>query len=175
MANVAYGLSTPHGDDWRDRAACRNPAYDPEIFFHGTDTALSRAMSDLAKAICGRCPVLADCRQWVAAHPQEFGVWAQMTPPERRARRVAGTRWCYCGKPFTPTVANPVGASCPNCERANAGNAANASRSSGSYRCGRNHEMTPENTSSNGNGATKCKRCSAEQKAESRAAARAAS
>ena len=41
--------------DWRDSAACKG--MDPDLFFGGK----GRGANDHARAICGRCPVRADC------------------------------------------------------------------------------------------------------------------
>lgn len=40
-----------------------------------------------AKAICGTCPVLSDCRAYALADPSLVGVWGATTPAERRQLR----------------------------------------------------------------------------------------
>jgi WhiB family redox-sensing transcriptional regulator len=69
--------------DWSDRAACLTA--EPETFFPvGTG---GHAVDDVAaaKAICRRCPVLDDCRDYALATRQPFGVWGGLDEEERRA------------------------------------------------------------------------------------------
>ncbi len=67
---------------WEDEARCN--AYDPEIFF------APRARSERrAKAICGKCPVTAQCLDYAVASRMDFGVWGGLTGRERRALRAA--------------------------------------------------------------------------------------
>jgi WhiB family redox-sensing transcriptional regulator len=54
--------------DWRQLAACYGK--DPELW-HSTDPA----ETEVAVAVCRRCPVVADCRSWALDTGQEFGVW----------------------------------------------------------------------------------------------------
>lgn len=67
--------------DWSSRAACAGV---PTNVFFPENGVYPYA----AKAICARCPVIAECRQ---AHPNPgvFGVYWNTTPEERRrlARR----------------------------------------------------------------------------------------
>lgn len=66
---------------------------DPELFFppdrkHGWSP-------EPAKAVCRRCPIIAECKEWaVAAGPCLYGVYGATTPTERDAirakRREAG-------------------------------------------------------------------------------------
>jgi WhiB family redox-sensing transcriptional regulator len=58
--------------NWRSLAACRNTP-DPDIFFPMDGT---RAAAGAAKAICRRCPVLADCRSWALTH-EAYGIWGR--------------------------------------------------------------------------------------------------
>lgn len=53
---------------------------DPEIF-HPEKGGNHRE----AKAICGRCPVVAECRDWAIATQQQHGVWGGLSGKERRA------------------------------------------------------------------------------------------
>ncbi|MFF3443592.1 WhiB family transcriptional regulator [Streptosporangium sp. NPDC002721] len=69
---------------WDKNAACKRE--DPELFFplsYASDTPQVMA----AKAICRHCPILTACRAYVTAHPQDDGIWAALTPRERRAHR----------------------------------------------------------------------------------------
>lgn len=57
---------------------------DPEIFFP------ERGMpATAAKKVCRRCPIIDQCRIWVTANPQPYGVWAGMSAGERRRRALA--------------------------------------------------------------------------------------
>jgi WhiB family redox-sensing transcriptional regulator len=73
------------GGDWRHRSACRGE--DPELFFPIGNTGPALLQIEEAKAVCGRCPVLAECRAWVLANPRlvEFGVFGGLSEDERRA------------------------------------------------------------------------------------------
>ncbi len=70
--------------DWRSRAACRN-APDPELFFP-LDTAPGARQVAAAKAICARCPVLAECRSWAISH-EAYGIWGGLTEHQRARLR----------------------------------------------------------------------------------------
>jgi WhiB family redox-sensing transcriptional regulator len=84
--------------DWRHKAVCRDE--DPELFFPLGDKFLdtSNPASPLAqqiteaKAICSRCPVILDCRNWARAAGMT-GIWGGLTEDERNvlpapARRI---------------------------------------------------------------------------------------
>lgn len=78
-ARTAYGLSRL-GDDWRERAACRD--VDPDLFF-----PLSEAEGDPAKAICRACPVRRQCRDWAINVGEAFGIWGGLSERERKRIR----------------------------------------------------------------------------------------
>lgn len=40
--------------------------------------------NDQAATVCVACPALRDCAAYVMAHPEPAGVWAAMTPKQRR-------------------------------------------------------------------------------------------
>ena len=66
--------------DWTG-AACRE--VDAEIFYPpGRHTKASTAA---AKAVCGTCPILADCRAYALTTVQEWGVWGGLDETERRS------------------------------------------------------------------------------------------
>lgn len=78
---------------WDKDAACK--LEDPELFFLLT-YASDQPQVQKAKKVCGKCPILQICAAYVAANPQDDGIWAGQTPRERRdARRST----------FTPTPA----------------------------------------------------------------------
>jgi WhiB family redox-sensing transcriptional regulator len=73
--------------DWRSRAACRN--IDPELFFPEGSTGPALQATELAKRICGTCPVQTWCLRWALDHRAAFGVWGGHTEDERRSLRHA--------------------------------------------------------------------------------------
>lgn len=69
--------------DWQNDAACRS--HDPQWWF---PEGWSKEKSyRIARAVCVRCPVIADCLRQVLAHPEPIGMWAGLTPDERHALR----------------------------------------------------------------------------------------
>lgn len=42
-----------------------------------------------AKAVCGRCPVLKECRKHALELPEEYGIWGGLTEEERIAIRAS--------------------------------------------------------------------------------------
>lgn len=78
LARVAEGEPGP----WRKRAACAGQvaAMFPE---RGQPAAPARAL-------CRSCPVLDECRAWVATVPEQVGIVADTSARERmRARAIA--------------------------------------------------------------------------------------
>jgi WhiB family redox-sensing transcriptional regulator len=74
--------------DWRDEARCRDE--DPDLFFPVGSGAPAMLQTERAKAVCHRCPVMRECRQWALATGQEVGVWGGLGEDElRTARRQA--------------------------------------------------------------------------------------
>ncbi|MER6961641.1 MULTISPECIES: WhiB family transcriptional regulator [unclassified Streptomyces] len=70
---------------WRERAACLR--VDPDLFFPVGHTGPALDQIDEAKAVCGRCPVMEQCRDWAVEVGQVEGIWGGMTESERRALR----------------------------------------------------------------------------------------
>ncbi|OLT01440.1 hypothetical protein BJF90_32015 [Pseudonocardia sp. CNS-004] len=98
--------------DWRHIAACTQA--DPELFFPTAVAGPALASQEAAaKAVCQRCPVLAQCRRWAVAQ-LPHGVAGGLTEDERRALRAGGTS--------SQTASPPVNAT--RRERAAAGRAA---------------------------------------------------
>jgi WhiB family redox-sensing transcriptional regulator len=73
--------------DWRDRSACLDE--DPELFFPIGNTGPALVQVEEAKAVCARCPVLEQCRNWAMENPKltEYGVFGGMSEDERRSLR----------------------------------------------------------------------------------------
>ncbi|WP_253781398.1 WhiB family transcriptional regulator [Nonomuraea roseoviolacea] len=71
-------------------AACRG--HNPELFFPIGNAGPALTQVEQAKRICRGCPALEGCAAWVAANPQDDGIWAATTPAERRALTGASER-----------------------------------------------------------------------------------
>ena len=68
--------------EWLATARCIGE--DPELFFPVGSTDLALAQTERAKRICGRCPVVLECREWSLATAQDAGVWGGLSEEERR-------------------------------------------------------------------------------------------
>ena len=66
---------------WMSRGACR--AEDPEIFFPTAAAGPVLAQVRSAKAVCGRCPVRANCLSYAGMTGQDDGIWGGTTKEER--------------------------------------------------------------------------------------------
>jgi WhiB family redox-sensing transcriptional regulator len=84
VANVRQ-LPGPRTDawDWQLRGACRG--MDNAVFFHPErERGAAKDDRDLrAKAVCGTCPVIAQCRQHALTVGEPYGVWGGLTAAER--------------------------------------------------------------------------------------------
>lgn len=65
------------------RAACAN--VEPELFW--PMSYANEAEVERARAVCRRCPLQPDCAEHAIEHELDHGLWAGMTPDERRAER----------------------------------------------------------------------------------------
>ncbi len=75
---------------WFTDAACRRPEHQAVAFFPTRGQPVGPALQ-----LCGRCPVLTDCRAWATADPdptEGCGVAGGLTAPARRAARLARRR-----------------------------------------------------------------------------------
>jgi hypothetical protein len=83
------GTRAPNGGagrDWRDRAACRGST-DAELFFPTAEAGPARAAQvAAAKAICARCPVIAECLAEALVRIP-YGICGGLTESERRRLR----------------------------------------------------------------------------------------
>lgn len=68
-------------------AACREPGVDADLFFPVGDLGPAVREVAAAKAVCARCPLVAQCRDWALASAEPEGIWGGMTPAERRVAR----------------------------------------------------------------------------------------
>jgi WhiB family redox-sensing transcriptional regulator len=69
--------------DWQGAAACRG--MDSEVFFHPSAERARgrRARIQAAKAVCGTCPVIAQCLAHALAVREPYGVWGGRSEDER--------------------------------------------------------------------------------------------
>ena len=70
---------------WMSRGACQSE--DPELFFPLSPLGPGLAQLAVAKAVCGRCRVRAECLRFALSTGQEYGVWGGMSEEERTAMR----------------------------------------------------------------------------------------
>lgn len=70
--------------EWQYQGACRD--LDTERFFHpeGERGGTRRRRDEAAKAICVKCPVINQCREYALAAHEPYGVWGGLTQEERR-------------------------------------------------------------------------------------------
>ncbi|MET9605984.1 WhiB family transcriptional regulator [Streptomyces sp. NPDC006512] len=71
--------------NWRDEAACRWE--DPDLFFPVGSSGPALLQVEEAKAVCHRCPVMAECLRWALEGGQDLGVCGGMSEEERRTVR----------------------------------------------------------------------------------------
>lgn len=73
---------------WRQHAACHGE--DPELFYPEQNQRHPDYVPPIVAAICGACPVKADCLGWGIQH-EALGVWGGSSPAWRhRLRQAAG-------------------------------------------------------------------------------------
>lgn len=77
--------------EWYRDAACRSH-HPIEFFGEDKDEHTSKHAADMsfeeverAKAVCGDCPVMEECREYALINFIDYGVWGQMTHRERLA------------------------------------------------------------------------------------------
>lgn len=77
-------IPVPHAErsGWMLRGACRSE--DPELFFPISAAGPGLAQVSSAKAVCGRCPVRANCLSY-ALITRPDGIWGGTTREERWA------------------------------------------------------------------------------------------
>jgi WhiB family redox-sensing transcriptional regulator len=68
---------------WELSAACVGT--DTSAFYpaDGERAVSRRVREEKARAICGRCPVIAECLQWAIATNEPWGLWGGMSSDER--------------------------------------------------------------------------------------------
>lgn len=68
---------------WMADGACRR--VDPELFYHPVNERgeSARQRDAYAKAVCGNCPVAAQCLAYALEAREPYGVWGGLTEEER--------------------------------------------------------------------------------------------
>lgn len=56
---------------------------DPDDWYADTRTTADRERRAAAKAVCGRCRVVEECRAWSLAVREPYGVWGGLDEDER--------------------------------------------------------------------------------------------
>jgi WhiB family redox-sensing transcriptional regulator len=85
---AVFQAASALNSSWHEEAACRAPGVDPELFFPVGETGPALRLIRQAKAVCARCPVSDQCREWALRAGEPDGIWGGMTTAERqRARR----------------------------------------------------------------------------------------
>ena len=78
--------------DWRSQGACLSA--DPDLFFPISPGGASQRQVRRAKAVCGTCPVQAECLAFAVETRQVHGVWGGLGEEElarlRRGLRAPG-------------------------------------------------------------------------------------
>ena len=67
---------------WAELAACKDE--DPELFFPISEVGPGARQTSHAKAVCGRCPVRAECLGYALDNGLDHGVFGGYTAVERR-------------------------------------------------------------------------------------------
>ena len=72
---------------WQDRAACKGA--DVVLFFgpDGERQPERDIRERKAKALCGSCPVRAECLGYAVSRPEKYGTWGGLNEDERSAER----------------------------------------------------------------------------------------
>ena len=94
---------------WANVALCKKASPD-ELFVRGAE-------QHKAKAVCGACPVRAECLAEALDNEIEWGVWGGLTERERRAllrKRPNVTSWRSCWRPPSPSTRPPASLSLPD-------------------------------------------------------------
>ena len=85
MATTAVPARWGAPDDWRPLARCRD--HDTNFFFPIGVTGPAIEHIAAAKAVCGECPVQAECLEFALDSNQQYGVWGGASEEERLVMR----------------------------------------------------------------------------------------
>jgi len=71
--------------NWQQEGSCRD--LPSEMFFHpdGERGPRRRNRENVAKAVCGTCPVLDACRKHALAVQEPYGIWGGLSEDDRVA------------------------------------------------------------------------------------------
>lgn len=69
---------------------------DPELWF---STHESGAKYKMARNLCNRCPVRAQCLEYALSNEEEFGMFGGLTPKERHKLKMKGREGLGRGRP----------------------------------------------------------------------------
>lgn len=85
MAEITVHRPVAEVWEWQFDGLCR--ALSPEMFFHpeGERGSARRIRDRAAKEVCGRCPVMQQCREHAISVREPYGVWGGMSEDERLA------------------------------------------------------------------------------------------
>lgn len=82
--------------EWMDDAECRTPPVGVSretwvnLFVRTKEVenpAYERSVYARARAVCERCPVIGECREYALARPEPHGMWGGLSPNQRKAIR----------------------------------------------------------------------------------------
>ena len=79
--SLSSGVALPR-EGWKRRGSCRN--VDMELFFGPDNAPMPKEQVERAREVCRQCPVWQDCLVSSAENDESYGVWAALTPDERR-------------------------------------------------------------------------------------------
>lgn len=87
LTNLSYPVLAHVMDtDWRDHAACAK--LPKAVFFDYTmphvPLTQRKEYKSLAITTCQSCPVIDKCYEFAICNNESFGIWAGMTPDERK-------------------------------------------------------------------------------------------
>lgn len=75
----------PMHETWMSKAACLG--HPPTWWFPEGHDAYERPETEKALRICYTCPVRHKCLQWALKHTDQHGIYAGLTPEQRREVR----------------------------------------------------------------------------------------
>jgi len=89
MSEVRRQVALPPRPNWgwQDAAACRGK--DVVLFFgpDGERQPEREIRERKAKAVCGACPVRAECLTYAVSRPEKYGTWGGLNEEERASER----------------------------------------------------------------------------------------
>lgn len=65
---------------WKDEGLCKGKG---KIFYYERDGKTVNKIKE-AKELCKKCPVLKECKAFIKEDGDHYGIWAGLTPKERR-------------------------------------------------------------------------------------------